>query len=43
MGFSELVEGSDLSVERLYEMATKNCYMKADAAFEHGLIGGILR
>ncbi|RYD79215.1 MAG: peptidase S14 [Verrucomicrobiaceae bacterium] len=41
-GLQELVEGSDLTVDELYEMATKNCYMKADKALEHSLIGGIL-
>ena len=41
-GFEELVEGSDLTVERLYKMATTNCYMVAKDAFKHGLIGGVL-
>lgn len=41
-GFQELVEGSDLTVDKLYEMATKNCYMNAKKALEHRLIGGTL-
>jgi ATP-dependent protease ClpP protease subunit len=41
-GFQELVEGSDLTVDRLYEMATTNCYMVAKDALKHGLIGEVL-
>jgi len=42
-GFQQLVEGSNLTVDELYEMATKNCYMKAEKALEHRLIGGIFK
>lgn len=41
-GFEELVEGSDLTVERLYKMATTSCYMVAKDALMHGLIGGVV-
>jgi ATP-dependent protease ClpP protease subunit len=41
-GFEELIDGSDLTIEQLYEMATTNCYMTARVALKHGLIGGIL-
>ncbi|UVC12501.1 hypothetical protein IHQ71_30125 (plasmid) [Rhizobium sp. TH2] len=30
-GIRDLVEGSDLTIDQLYEKATKNCYLKADA------------
>lgn len=42
VGFKELIDGSDLSIDQLYEMATTNCYMKAAKALEHRLIGGVL-
>jgi ATP-dependent protease ClpP protease subunit len=41
-GFKELIEGSDLTVEKLSEMAATNCYMKAEAALKHGLVGAII-
>lgn len=42
-GFGELVEGSELTALELYERATKNCYIRAEEALEHGLIADILR
>jgi ATP-dependent protease ClpP protease subunit len=41
-GFRELVEGSALSLEDIYEQAKTNCYLTAREAEEAGLIGGIL-
>lgn len=42
-GFEELVDGSDLTVDQLYDRAIKNCYMKAETAVRHGLVAGVLR
>lgn len=42
-GFRDLVEGSDLSVEELYERATGNCYLHAKEALELSLIAEILK
>lgn len=42
-GFRELVQGSRLSVEELYERATSNCYLHAEEAHELGLVAEILR
>lgn len=42
-GFRELVAGSDIDIDVLYEMATKNCYMTAHKALEHGIVAGILK
>lgn len=42
-GFRELIEGSNLTIERLYEEATNNCYIDAKEALSHGLVAGILR
>jgi ATP-dependent protease ClpP protease subunit len=41
-GFRELVEGSRLSVEELYERATSNCYLHAREALELRLVAEIL-
>jgi ATP-dependent protease ClpP protease subunit len=41
-GFRELVEGSALSLDDIYERAKTNCYLTAEEAQEAGLIGGIL-
>jgi hypothetical protein len=41
-GFRELVEGSALSLENLYQRAQTNCYLTAQEAQEAGLIGGIV-
>jgi ATP-dependent protease ClpP protease subunit len=40
-GFRELVEGSSLTVDELYERATCNCYLHAEEALELGLIAEI--
>jgi ATP-dependent protease ClpP protease subunit len=42
-GFRELVEGSNLSVDELFERATSNCYLHAEEALELGLIAEILK
>jgi ATP-dependent protease ClpP protease subunit len=42
-GFRELVEGSSLTSEELYDRATKNCYILAEEALGAGLIARILR
>jgi ATP-dependent protease ClpP protease subunit len=42
-GFRELVEGSQLSVDELYDRATSNCYLHAEEARELGLIAEILK
>ncbi|RWC69570.1 MAG: peptidase S14 [Mesorhizobium sp.] len=42
-GFRELVQGSKLSVEELYERATSNCYLHAEEALGLGLVGEILK
>jgi len=42
-GFKELVEGSYLTVDELYESAIENCYMKAETAVGHGFIASVLR
>jgi len=42
-GFRELVEGSSLSLEDIYQRAKTNCYLTARHAWEAGLIGGILK
>jgi ATP-dependent protease ClpP protease subunit len=41
-GFRELVDGSTLSLNDIYERAKTNCYLTAEEAMEAGLIGGIL-
>jgi ATP-dependent protease ClpP protease subunit len=42
-GFRELVAGSKISVEELYDRATRNYYLSATEALELGLISRILR
>jgi len=42
-GFRELVNGTSLSVEELYDRATKNCYLHADEALKDGLVESILK
>jgi transcriptional regulator of NAD metabolism len=42
-GFRELVEGSSLTVDELYERATSNCYLHAEEALDLGLIAEILK
>jgi ATP-dependent protease ClpP protease subunit len=42
-GFRELVEGSTLTVDELYERATGNCYLHAEEALELGLVAEILK
>jgi ATP-dependent protease ClpP protease subunit len=42
-GFRELVEGSKLSVDELYERATSNCYLHAEEALDLGLVAEILK
>jgi ATP-dependent protease ClpP protease subunit len=42
-GYGELVEGSKLSVDELYERATSNCYLHAEEALDLGLIWEILK
>ena len=41
-GFRELVEGSSLTTDELYDRATKNCYIHAEEALKDGLIAAIL-
>lgn len=41
-GFEELVSGSSLDAEELYQRATKNCYIKANEALQLGLIERII-
>jgi ATP-dependent protease ClpP protease subunit len=41
-GFRELVEGSSLTTDSLYDRATKNFYIHAKEALEAGLIAAIL-
>lgn len=41
-GFEELVAGSRMSVDELYERATRNCYMYAKDALDQGLIAEII-
>jgi ATP-dependent protease ClpP protease subunit len=41
-GFQELVEGSNLTIEALYERALQNWYMGADEALEYRIISRIL-
>ena len=41
-GFRELVEGSQISVEELYERAKENCYLSAQEALEIGLVERVL-
>jgi ATP-dependent protease ClpP protease subunit len=41
-GFEQLVEGSDLTMETLYERALQNWYINADEALKHGLISRVL-
>ena len=41
-GFRELVEGSSLSAEELYNRAKENCYIHADEAFKDGLIAAVM-
>jgi ATP-dependent protease ClpP protease subunit len=42
-GFRELVEGSSLTTEELYDRATENCYIHAEEALQAGLIAEVLR
>lgn len=42
-GFRELVAGSKISVEELYDRATRNYYLSATEALELGLISRMLR
>jgi hypothetical protein len=42
-GFRELVEGSSLSPDELYERATENCYIAAAEALKVGLVADILK
>lgn len=42
-GFSELVEGSRLTLEELRECIRENCYMTAQECVDHGLVEKILR
>lgn len=42
-GFRELVEGSSLTTDELYDRATRNCYIHAEEAFQTGLVAQILR
>lgn len=41
-GFEELVGGSSLTTEELYDRATENCYIHAEEALRDGLIVKIL-
>jgi ATP-dependent protease ClpP protease subunit len=41
-GFRELVGGSSLPTDELYDRATKNCYIHAEEALADGLIGAIV-
>jgi ATP-dependent protease ClpP protease subunit len=41
-GFQELVEGSNLTIEALYERALQNWYVSADEALGYGIISRIL-
>ncbi|MBZ9991165.1 ATP-dependent Clp protease proteolytic subunit [Mesorhizobium sp. BH1-1-5] len=42
-GFRELVEGSSLSADELYQRATQNCYIHAADALGLGLVRDVLR
>jgi ATP-dependent Clp protease protease subunit len=42
-GFEELVQGSAISVEELQKCIRKNCYLSAEEAIEHGIIGSIVK
>jgi ATP-dependent protease ClpP protease subunit len=42
-GFRELVEGSSLTTEELYDRATKNYYILAEEALRDGLVAEVLR
>jgi ATP-dependent protease ClpP protease subunit len=42
-GFAELIDGSRITVDELFERATGNGYFFADEAVELGLVAGILR
>jgi ATP-dependent protease ClpP protease subunit len=42
-GFRELVEGSSLTTEELYDRATKNYYILAEDALRDGLVAEVLR
>jgi ATP-dependent Clp protease protease subunit len=41
-GFADFVQGSKISVEELYERATKNCYLTAQEALDLALIAALL-
>jgi ATP-dependent protease ClpP protease subunit len=41
-GFRDLVTGSSVTVEELYERAKNNCYLHAPEALELGLVGAII-
>jgi len=41
-GFAELVQGSRIGLDELYERATKNCYLSAAEALDLSLIAGII-
>jgi ATP-dependent protease ClpP protease subunit len=41
-GFRRLIEGSELTVEKIYEIATDNCYITAEQALDLRLIERIL-
>ncbi len=41
-GFRELVDGSTVPLDDIYERAKTNCYLTAGEVFQAGLIGGVL-
>lgn len=41
--FTELVDGSSLSPDELFQRATKNSYIHAREAVELGIVAGVLR
>jgi ATP-dependent protease ClpP protease subunit len=41
-GFEELVQGTCIAPEQLYEKATQNCYITADEAVRIGIVSAIL-
>jgi ATP-dependent protease ClpP protease subunit len=41
-GFADFEQGSKISVEELYERATKNCYLTAQEALDLALIAALL-
>jgi hypothetical protein len=42
-GFDELVAGSSLTADQMYQRALANSYIHADEAFTQGLVAEILR